>query len=126
MTRSGSEHKNEASRRGQIRLSESLEKRLRVYAVGAGAGSLGLLALTQPTRAQIVFTPVNVTVNNGTVPIDLNHDGITDFDIVDKALTGSCCFYTQVLRVNGNGHLGAGVVGGRGEAAALRAGMVIG
>lgn len=126
MTRLGSETKKAALRRSQISLNEGLEKRLRLYAVGAGAGSLGLLALAQPTKAQIVFTPVSVTVENGTVPIDLNHDGITDFSIVDKALTGSCCFYTQVLRVNGNDNLGAGVLGGRGAAAALRAGNVIG
>ena len=126
MTRPSSQDYQVAPPRTKINLSDKLEKRLRLYALGAGAGSLGLLALAPPARAQIVFTPLNVTLKNGTVPIDLNHDGIVDFSIADKDLTTMCCFYTQVLRVNGNGNVGASVVGGRGSAGALQAGRVIG
>ena len=126
MTRLPSQSNDAAPGRTKVNLSEALERRLRLYAAGAGAGTLGLFALAPQARAQIVFTPVNIGVKNGTIAIDLNHDGVTDFNIEDKTLTGSCCFYTQVLRVNGNSNVGASVVGGRGEAAALRAGRVIG
>ncbi len=43
------------------------------------AGSLGVLGVAQPVNATIVFTPANVTLKKGTLPIDLNHDGIVDF-----------------------------------------------
>ena len=37
-------------------------------------------ALAMPVQARIVYTPVNVNLpTNGSYPIDLNHDGITDF-----------------------------------------------
>jgi probable HAF family extracellular repeat protein len=38
------------------------------------------LALAIPAQARVVYTPVNVNLpTNGSYPIDLNHDGITDF-----------------------------------------------
>ena len=37
-------------------------------------------ALAIPAQARVVYTPVNVNLpTNGSYPIDLNHDGITDF-----------------------------------------------
>ena len=37
-------------------------------------------ALAMPAQARIVYTPVNVYLpTSGSYPIDLNHDGITDF-----------------------------------------------
>ena len=37
-------------------------------------------ALVIPVQARVVYTPVNVNLpTNGYYPIDLNHDGITDF-----------------------------------------------
>jgi hypothetical protein len=37
-------------------------------------------ALAIPAQARIVYTPVNIQLpTNGYYPIDLNHDGITDF-----------------------------------------------
>jgi hypothetical protein len=36
--------------------------------------------LAVPVQARVVYTPVNVNLpTNGSYPIDLNHDGITDF-----------------------------------------------
>jgi hypothetical protein len=101
-----------------------LEKRLLGYAVAATAGA-GILSV-QAAKASIVVTPVNTTLTNGSLAIDLNHDGITDFNLVDKDITKSCCFYTQVLRINGDGNVGAAVVGGNGAAWALAAGQLIG
>ncbi|HEV2425193.1 MAG TPA: hypothetical protein VGZ29_10240 [Terriglobia bacterium] len=62
-------------------LDSSLEKRLAIYAATAGAAGVGMLALAPPARAQIVYTPAHIPVphNGYFVPIDLNHDGVSDF-----------------------------------------------
>ncbi len=45
----------------------------------------GLLALARPAAAQIVYTPVNITLTpNSKYNLDLNNDGVTDFTISDK------------------------------------------
>ena len=42
-----------------------------------------LVALASPAEAKVVHTRVNVTISgNGSIALDLNHDGITDFTIV--------------------------------------------
>jgi hypothetical protein len=45
----------------------------------AGAAGVSALALTLPADAKVVYTPANVQVSGKPLPIDLNHDGITDF-----------------------------------------------
>jgi hypothetical protein len=59
-------------------LRSSLENGLDKYALAAGAG---VLALAQPADAKVVYTHANVPieVDGGTVTLDLNHDGINDF-----------------------------------------------
>jgi hypothetical protein len=91
-------------------------------AATAGAGFLS----GQPANASVIVTPVNTILTNGTLAIDLNHDGTTDFILADRDITRACCFYTQILRITGNGNFGAAVVGRNGEAAALAAGRFIG
>ncbi|HEY6290485.1 MAG TPA: PEP-CTERM sorting domain-containing protein [Terriglobia bacterium] len=99
-----------------------LERRLLGYAVAATAG-VGFLS-GQVAKASIVVTPVNTTLTNGTITIDFS-PGVTEFKVVDQDITKSCCFYTQILRVSGNGKAGAAVVGGNGEAEPLAAGRPI-
>lgn len=66
-------------------LSESLHRQLSFYAVAASAAGVGAMALAQPAEAQIVYTPADETIQfHGTIPIDLDHDGITDVTIVDR------------------------------------------
>src|SRR5581483_318058 len=62
-------------------LPESLSRRVNHYALAASAAGVGLLAMAQPAKADIVFTPANVTVAtpSGTYDLDLNSDGIPDF-----------------------------------------------
>jgi len=59
-------------------LSESILRQLNTYAIAAGAAGVSVLALAQPTEAKIVYTPAHAVVGRP-FPIDLNHDGITDF-----------------------------------------------
>jgi hypothetical protein len=105
-------------------LSSTLNYRLDRYALAAGAAGLGLLALSTPVLAEVVFTPANVTLTNGLLSIDLNHDGINDFTFSD-ALNGICC---RRLDINPSfrGSSQNGVEGIYQFAAALRAGEPIG
>ncbi|MGD0179863.1 MAG: hypothetical protein ABSC15_08620 [Terriglobales bacterium] len=62
-------------------LSESMSQRLNGYALAAGAAGVGVLASATTANAKIVYTPANIPINvNGAlVNLDLNHDGINDF-----------------------------------------------
>ncbi len=70
-------------------LSESTHHNLNMYALAAGAAGVGLLALADPAEAKIVYTPTNIPIvmNGGPVELDLNHDGINDFEF--SATSGS-------------------------------------
>jgi hypothetical protein len=61
-------------------LSDSVRLRLNMYALAASAAGVGALALARPSEAEIVYRPAQVTIRiNKTIPLDLNHDGKTDF-----------------------------------------------
>ena len=43
-----------------------------------------MLATVQPAKADIIYTPAHTTIKpNTTVALDLNHDGITDFQLTN-------------------------------------------
>jgi hypothetical protein len=75
--------------------SEQLDKRLLAYALAAA----GAVALTPSASAEIVYTPANFTFTRGTLPLDLNNDGIDDFTIHNSE-NGSSSFYTLKLTVS--------------------------
>jgi hypothetical protein len=57
-----------------------------MYGLAAGAAGVGLLVLAQPAEAKIVYTPTHKVIGlNGSYNLDLNHDGIADFRIFEKA-----------------------------------------
>jgi hypothetical protein len=62
------------------RFSAKLDKDLLAYAAAASAAGVSLLALAQPTEAKIIYTPAHKSIGSST-PLDLNHDGITDFKL---------------------------------------------
>jgi len=80
-------------------LSQSIHHRLNMYALAAGAAGVGVVALSQPADAKIVYTPAHKQIMpNHSIPLDLNHDGKTDFRIkntwysttsVDEDIVGS-------------------------------------
>jgi hypothetical protein len=104
-------------------LSPGLHKRLVAYATVAGAGVAGCAAHAE---AEVIYTPVHSYVNLQ-YPLDLNHDGITDFVISSSDYSGA-----------GEVKVTPGVKGNRmaathescafveGGAAALHAGALIG
>ena len=65
-----------------VNLGDSLYQHLHMYALAASAASVSLLAMAQPSDAEIVYTPANVTIGtNQHYDLDLNNDGIPDFTI---------------------------------------------
>jgi hypothetical protein len=108
-------------------VSEPLVRRLNLYATGASATGVGLLALAQPADAKVVYTQTNVTIApNSTYNLDLNNDGITDFAIAQHSYPG----YSATLYVgpNANGVVARPGVGSCGcdSALAFEAGALIG
>ena len=74
-------------------LSTSTLQSLNAYALAASAAGVGMLALTPPAEAKIVYTPADVVIGGTGVTaynLDLNGDGITDF-VFEKAST--CSIY---------------------------------
>ncbi|MGH9496690.1 MAG: hypothetical protein ACRD3B_16955 [Candidatus Sulfotelmatobacter sp.] len=61
-------------------LNPRLDKMIATYATAAGAVGVGLLAAAQPADAKVVYTKTRVTIGSF-YHLDLNHDGIGDFNI---------------------------------------------
>ena len=61
-----------------------LHPHLHLYALAASAAGVSMLALAQPSEAEIVYTPANVNIYSDdgrieTYPLDLTGDGTIDF-----------------------------------------------
>jgi hypothetical protein len=83
-------------------LSDSVHHQLNSYALVAGAAGVGMLALTQPSQAKIVYTPAHITVPTNTfLPLDLNHDGVNDLSFTIGAAADSSFLLAYNLRTNG-------------------------
>ena len=85
-------------------LSESIHKRLNMYALAAGAAGVGALALAQPAEARIVYTRTHHVIGTKqSYKLDLNHDGVTDFSLENTSSCGDWCGANLVARaVAGN------------------------
>jgi len=107
-----------------------LDRRLTAYALAAGAAGVGMLALAQPAAGKIVYTKAHKVINpNSLVHLDLNHDGIADFDFTDTYHTVRTFSALGQLIVGGHqrgnsirGH----DVAGEAYASALSANMQVG
>lgn len=65
-------------------VSPNLQHQLNLYALAAGATGVGVLVFSGSAEARIVYTAVHKTVRlNHALPIDLNRDGIRDFDVLN-------------------------------------------
>jgi len=79
-----------SSRQSRIpcKLSDSARHQLNMYALAASAAGVSVLALAQSAKAKIVYTPAHQVIGkNSYFGIDLNHDGIVDFTIVNSSFT---------------------------------------
>ncbi len=67
--------------------SSSIHSLMNAYTVAAGIAGVTLLAMAQPSEAEIVYTPANQNIgHNGRYNLDLNHDGITDFVLAERGV----------------------------------------
>jgi hypothetical protein len=73
---------NQPRARKTVKLSESVSRQLCLYAIGATAAGVGVLAFAQSAEAEIVYMPAHRVIGpNKMYRLDLNHDGITDFTL---------------------------------------------
>jgi hypothetical protein len=64
-------------------LSETLDRRLRMYSLAASAAGIGMFALAQPADAEVVVTPKNLTVVAGAPAyIEMTGEGKADFELL--------------------------------------------
>ena len=129
-------------RRLPVSLNHSLDHKLLSYAAAASAAGVGVMAMAQPSAAEIIYTPTHQTssVNQGPIAIDLNNDGITDFYLSNTSRFSTGRF---AGREGGAFPTGGGsrrlhvldvfpqpanrvVIGGSYYASALRAGRMVG
>jgi hypothetical protein len=76
--------------------AQEVDRRLLAYAL-AGAG---MISSASPASAEIVYTSAHHVLTQGSVEIDLNHDGVADFAIQNRESGGSS-FYSGTLAVGG-------------------------
>jgi hypothetical protein len=107
-----------------VQVNPNLEKQLGAYAVAVGATAVAALAAAPPASAEVVYTPVNVTITTS-YPLDLNGDGTTDFTIIRCHCVDSH-YSVLMLGLDGKGNAVRPPVKAQGGAAALPAGAIIG
>jgi hypothetical protein len=81
-------------------LNSQLNQRLLAYVAAAGAAGVSLLAMTQPANAKVVYTPADkgITVNGNL--LDLNNDGIADFQFVLNGLGNIWTYFVGPVKFN--------------------------
>jgi hypothetical protein len=75
----------EKNRKGMSLLGEILERRMLLYVMAAGSA----LAAVPAAQGRVVFTSSNTVYHGHTITIDLNNDGVTDFNFFVIG-TGGC------------------------------------
>ncbi len=97
-----------------------------MYALAASAAGVGVIALTPPAEARIVYTPANQTIPvGGRVALDLNHDGITDLTIfIHYGFDGHDGYNTTYETLNASGR-GGRSASGRPDGAAWCSGYAV-
>jgi hypothetical protein len=94
-------------------LNGKLDRKLLAYTTAAGAAGASILALAQPAHAEIVYTPANQTISaNQQFALDLNSDGIQDFELVNQFFPLGVKAYRQggAFPTNGSSSVGNLVV----------------
>jgi hypothetical protein len=111
-------------------LPRSIHEQLNMYALAASAAGVGMLALTPPAQARIIYTPTHRTIKaHHILHLDLNHDRIGDYLVSNRSFcTSDVCGRTlRVLPVASKNHVvGAKGIGGPFYAYALNRGVKIG
>lgn len=109
-------------------VSDSLSRELNMYARAATAAGVGVVAITLPANAKIVYTPAHQRITTGAeVFLDLNHDGIRDFRFLNyTSATGAVLLVYAATSAVPRIYQVNGIVGAVSAASALRGGRRIG
>lgn len=110
-------------------LSEALFHRVNIYAVGATAAGVGILAAMPPAEAKIVYTHAHHSIGPGhSLHLNLNHDKMTDVLIQNSYNCNQdfCVDNISAIAANGNGVEGRHGFLSIPYASALKAGAKIG
>ena len=93
------EHSSHSFRKPS-QLSAPIHQQLNLYALAAGVTGAAMLAGAQPAQAEVVYTPADhLILTHQRVMLDLNHDGMPDFAISNKAFcTTDICGRTLLAR----------------------------
>lgn len=114
-------------RRTPCHLPSKIHKNLNAYALSATAAGVAVLAMVPTAAGEVVYTPAHQVIpqNRGGVGflLDLNHDGINDFTIVNFYSTTSALLNVWISPVHGYDEIFSSVPG---YAAALPAGVTVG
>jgi hypothetical protein len=105
---------------------DSFHQHLHMYALAASAA--GVSALAQSAEAEIVYTPVQVTIGpNQPYGLDLNNDGIVDFTLKNRTWNTTSGWYWNFFVQHPAGNAVAGHIAANGFpwAYALASGMHI-
>jgi hypothetical protein len=102
-------------------LSETVDRRVKLYSIAAAAAGVSMLALAQPAEGEVLITKQTIPIF-GLVYLDINHDGVNDFEFYSYFSFGSADL--AVRGILGGG--GALVVGQSGYASPLMRGANIG
>jgi len=112
-----------------LRLSD-FDHRLSMYALAASAAGVGMLALSPPAEAKIIYTKANKQIGlRGVLHLDLNHDGTADFDLKNSFTTSTAGGeFDQLLALPDGKHnaVWGHTVPFRGYASALSANVRVG
>lgn len=111
--------------RNTTNLSDSLHHQLNLYALAASAAGVGVLALSGPAEAKIVYTPAHVVLGDEYFhyQLDLNHDGVTDLTLSNTYSNDIVRWFSYVMASPATGNA---VEGSGRNASALRPGAQIG
>jgi hypothetical protein len=91
--------------RAPAQLSASLHKRLSAYTLPASAAGVGVLALAQPAEARIVYTPAHIVIAlHDSYKLDLNHDGIADFTILNTSYHNTSTWFYRLYEKAAEGN----------------------
>ena len=126
-----SQNGKSAKKRAVARLDWRLERMLLSYAAAATAAGVGMLTCSPQAEATVVYTPTWIPIApiSSVTNLDLNNDGIADFQISNKVGTRGCgesstyCVVSmKVLPQNPSN----AIWGTRGSASVLGSGVSVG
>jgi hypothetical protein len=81
-------------------LNDRLNKRLLAYMATAGAAGVSMLAMAQSADAKVIYTPADKGITTDGGRLDLNNDGMADFQFVENGLGNIWTYFVGPVKFN--------------------------